>query len=37
MKGKITLFVCNQRFDYSEFGKMVEDRHAGHGSRPFPI
>ncbi len=26
VKGKITLFVCNQRFDYSEFGKMVEER-----------
>lgn len=26
VKGKMTIFVCNQRFDYSEFGKMVEDR-----------
>ncbi len=26
VKGKITLFVCRQRFDYNEFGKMVETR-----------
>ena len=26
VKGKITLFVCRQHFDYSEFGKMVETR-----------
>ena len=26
VKGKITLFVCGHRFDYSEFGKMVEER-----------
>ena len=26
VKGKITLFVCRQHFDYSEFAKMVEKR-----------
>jgi hypothetical protein len=33
VKGKITLFVCSQRFDYSEFGKMVEDREIPAGDR----
>jgi hypothetical protein len=33
VKGKITLFVCYQRFDYSEFGKMVEDREIPAGDR----
>ena len=26
VKGKMTLFLCRQRFDYNEFGKMVETR-----------
>jgi hypothetical protein len=26
VKGKMTLFVCRQHFDYTEFGKMVETR-----------
>lgn len=26
VKGRITLFVCRQHFDYSEFAKMVESR-----------
>jgi hypothetical protein len=26
VKGRITLFLCRQHFDYSEFGKMVENR-----------
>ena len=32
IKGKVTLFVFEQRYDYSEFGKMVEQRELPFGS-----
>ncbi len=33
VKGKMTLFVVRQRFDYSEFTRMVEERQVSQGSR----
>jgi hypothetical protein len=33
VKGKMTLFVCGRRVDYSEFGKMVEEREVPSTSR----
>ncbi len=33
VKGKMTLFVCSRRVDYSEFGKMVEEREVPSSAR----
>jgi hypothetical protein len=40
VKGKMTLFVCSRRVDYSEFGKMVEEREipsSGRGHSRFNV
>ena len=38
VKGRITLFVCRQHYDYSEFAKMVESRELPpKRARSFPL